>query len=38
VPAADAVAAVTYQNEPDAATATVQRVAFGRFYRELLED
>lgn len=36
VPFADAVAAVTYQNEPDAAVGTVQRIAFGRFYREVL--
>lgn len=30
-----AVAAVTYQNEPDAAVATLQRQAFGRHYRSL---
>lgn len=34
--ALDAVAAVTFQNEPDAAVATVQRIAFGRFYRDLV--
>lgn len=38
VPSQDAVAAVTFQNEPDAAVATVQRLAFGRFYRDLLDD
>lgn len=38
VPAANAVAAVTFQNEPEAAVATVQRVAFGRFYRDLLPE
>lgn len=36
VPALDAVAAVTFQNEPDAAVATVRRIAFGRFYRDLV--
>jgi len=35
VPFDDAVAAVTYQNEPDAAVATLQRQAFGRHYRSL---
>ncbi|MFB6070380.1 MAG: DUF5809 family protein [Halanaeroarchaeum sp.] len=36
VPAAGAVAVVTYQQEPDAAVGTVQRQAFGRYYRDLL--
>lgn len=36
-PAADAVAAVTFHEETDAAVATVQRQAFGRYYRDLLE-
>ncbi len=34
---AGAVAAVTFNDETDAAVATVQRQAFGRFYREVLE-
>lgn len=34
---ADSVAAVTFHEEPDAAVATVQRQAFGRFYRDLLD-
>lgn len=34
---ADAVAAVTFHEEPDAAIATVRRQAFGRFYRPILE-
>lgn len=37
VPPADAVAAVTFHDEPDAAVATVRRQAFGRFYRSLLD-
>ena len=36
-PAADAIVATTFQNEPDAAVATLRRIAFGRVYRELLE-
>ncbi|AKH96927.1 DUF5809 family protein [Halanaeroarchaeum sulfurireducens] len=35
VPFEDRVAAVTFQNEPDAAVATLQRQAFGRHYRPL---
>lgn len=38
VHAADAVAAVTYHEETDAAVATVQRQAFGRYYRDLVES
>jgi len=38
IPAAEAVAAVTFHEQPDAAVATVQRQAFGRFYRELLDQ
>ncbi len=34
---AEAVAAVTFHEEPDAAVATVRRQAFGRFYREILD-
>ena len=34
---ADAVAAVTFHDEPDAAVATVRRQAFGRFYRSILD-
>lgn len=37
VEAADAVAAVTFHEETDAAVATVQRQAFGKFYRDLIE-
>lgn len=33
---AETVAAVTFNDETDAAVATVQRQAFGRFYREVL--
>lgn len=36
IPPADAVAAVTFHDEPDAAVATVRRQAFGRFYRDIL--
>lgn len=36
VPPADVVAAVTFHDEPEAAVATVQRQAFGRFYRDFL--
>ncbi|MFC6719471.1 DUF5809 family protein [Natrialbaceae archaeon GCM10025810] len=36
-PANEAVAA-TYQNEADAAVATLRRQAFGRLYRPLFED
>ncbi|MGM0399400.1 MAG: DUF5809 family protein [Halobacteriota archaeon] len=35
VPFEGTVAAVTYQNEPDAAVGTLQRQAFGRHYRSL---
>ncbi|MFC3960318.1 DUF5809 family protein [Halovivax cerinus] len=35
-PAGEAVAA-TFQDEPDAAVATLRRQAFGRMYRELFE-
>lgn len=38
VPAVGAVAAVTFQNEPEAAAGTVRRLAFGRFYRDLLAE
>ncbi|MFB6267076.1 MAG: DUF5809 family protein [Halodesulfurarchaeum sp.] len=38
VPAADGIAAVTYQDEPEAAAATVRRQAFGRFYREIVRE
>lgn len=34
---ADAVAAVTFHDEPEAAVATVRRQAFGRFYRSILD-
>lgn len=33
---ADAVVGTTFQSEPDAAVATLRRVAFGRFYRDAL--
>ena len=33
---ADAVVVTTYENEPDAAAATLRRVAHGRFYSELV--
>lgn len=35
-PAAAAAVAATFQNEPDAAVATVRRMAFNRLYRERL--
>jgi len=35
-PVADTVLAATFQNEPDAAVATLRRLAFGRVYRERL--
>lgn len=38
VPAADAVSAVTFHEQADAAVATVRRQAFGQFYREIVED
>ena len=38
IPAVDAVSAVTFHEQADAAVATVQRQAFGQFYREMLED
>ncbi|MFB6152843.1 MAG: DUF5809 family protein [Halodesulfurarchaeum sp.] len=37
-PAVEGVAAVTYQDEPDAAAATVRRQAFGRFYRTIVRE
>lgn len=36
VPFADALVATTFQNEPDAAVATLRRVAFSRFYEPVL--
>jgi hypothetical protein len=36
VPFADALVATTFQDEPDAAVATLRRIAFGRFYRDVL--
>lgn len=36
VPFADALVAATFQNEPDAAVATLRRVAFSRFYEPVL--
>jgi hypothetical protein len=33
---ADALVATTFHDEPDAAVATLRRIAFGRFYREAL--
>jgi hypothetical protein len=36
-PAADTIVATTYQDKPDAAAATLRRIAFGRVYRGLLE-
>lgn len=33
---ADSVVATTYENEPEAAAATLRRVAHGRFYSELV--
>ena len=38
VPFESVVVAVTYQNEPDAAVGTLQRLAFGRFYRSLFAE
>ena len=35
-PFADAVVTATFENEEDAAVATVQRIAFGRLYRDAL--
>lgn len=35
-PFADTVVATTFQNEPDAAVATLRRIAFGRVYRDAL--
>jgi len=37
-PVADAVTAATFQNEADAAVATLRRQAFGRIYRPMLKD
>lgn len=36
VPFADALVAATFQNEPDAAVATLRRIAFSRFYQDAL--
>lgn len=36
-PAADTIVATTYQDKPDAAAATLRRIAFGRVYRGVLE-
>lgn len=36
VPFADALVATTFQNEPDAAAATLRRILFGRFYSDVL--
>lgn len=36
VPFAETVIGATYQNEPDAAAGTLRRIAFGRFYRDVL--
>jgi hypothetical protein len=36
VPFADALVAATFQNEPDAAVATLRRIAFSRFYEPVL--
>ena len=37
VPFAETVVAATFENEPDAAVATLRRQAFGRVYRERFE-
>lgn len=36
VPFADALVATTFQREPDAAVATLRRIAFARFYEPVL--
>ncbi|GGN05942.1 DUF5809 family protein [Halarchaeum nitratireducens] len=36
VPFADTVVAATYQNEPDAAVATLRRIVHGRFYSDVV--
>ncbi|WP_232687063.1 DUF5809 family protein [Halobacterium zhouii] len=36
-PAANAIVATTFQEKPDAAVATLRRIAFGRVYRDVLE-
>lgn len=36
VPFADALVATTFQDEPDAAVATLRRILFGRFYGDAL--
>ena len=33
---ADTVVGATYQDEPDAAVGTLRRIAFGRYYRDVL--
>ena len=37
VPFADALVAATFQDEPDAAVATLRRIAFGEYYRDAVE-
>ncbi|MFB6069326.1 MAG: DUF5809 family protein [Halobacterium sp.] len=36
VPFADVLVAATFQDRPDAAVATLRRIAFGRYYRDAL--
>ena len=36
VPFEEVVVGATYQDEPDAAVGTLRRIAFGRYYREVL--
>jgi len=38
VPFAGALVVATFQNEPEAAVATLRRILFGRFYREAVRD
>lgn len=35
-PFAETILAATYQNEPDAAAATLRRIAFGQLYRDVV--
>ncbi len=37
-PSAEAVVATTYQDQPEAAVATLRRIAWGRLYRPLFHD
>ncbi|MFC7167048.1 DUF5809 family protein [Halospeciosus flavus] len=37
VPFEDTVVTATYQNEPDAARATLRRIVHGRFYRDVVQ-